>query len=177
MQVDACDLFPATSTRVERRYVHETPLQDPVLGRWDARSRSSPCARAAATSLCAPAVNGGEENAMRAWAYQCYGGPEVLQFASVAKPTPAADEVLVKVRAAGVNPLDWHYMRGMPYIMRMESRSWETRRIRGWASTLPGVVEAVGKDVTQFKPGDEVFGGETGAFAEYVRVARAARWC
>ena len=124
------------------------------------------------TSPCPPAVNGAEGNGMRAWTYPCYGGPEVLQLASVTKPTPAPDEVLVKVSAAAVNPLDWHYLRGEPYVMRMGAGI--------GAPTVPrlgvdfsGIVEAVGPDVTKFKPGDAVFGASNGAFGEYVVVSES----
>src|SRR5262249_25385658 len=85
-------------------------------------------------------------------------------------PTPGDDQMLVRVRAASVNPLDWHYMRGTPYIMRMGAglRKPEETRL---GVDFAGTVVAVGKNVKQLKPGDNVFGGRTGAFAEYV-VAR-----
>lgn len=106
---------------------------------------------------------------MKAIVYGCYGSPDVLELAEIAKPTPADDEVLVKVRAAAVNPLDWHYMRGQPYIMRLSSglgRPEDTR----FGVDFAGTVEAVGRNVRRFKPGDEVFGGRSGAFAQYVTV-------
>jgi NADPH:quinone reductase-like Zn-dependent oxidoreductase len=114
-----------------------------------------------------PAAQGA--NTMRAVVYRCYGPPDVLEVTNVEKPMPGDGQVLVRVRAASVNPLDWHYLRGSPYIMRLGSgigRPTETRLGVDFA----GVVEAVGKDVTRFAPGDEVFGGRTGAFAEYVVV-------
>ncbi len=120
----------------------------------------------------APAVASGSET-MQAVVYRCYGSPDILEFADIEKPTPADDEVLVKINAASVNPLDWHYMRGSPYIMRLMSglgAPTETRLGVDYA----GTVEAVGSNVTRFEPGDEVFGGRTGAFAEYVN-ARADR--
>ncbi|MGB5622887.1 MAG: NAD(P)-dependent alcohol dehydrogenase [Gammaproteobacteria bacterium] len=104
---------------------------------------------------------------MKAVVYRCYGSPDVLEYADIEKPTPADDEVLVKIHAASVNPLDWHYMRGSPYIMRLMSglgAPTETRLGVDYA----GTVEAVGSKVTRFKPGDAVFGAWTGAFAEYV---------
>ena len=73
------------------------------------------------TEDCKPAAETASENTMKAVIYRCYGGPEVLEYVDVAKPTPLDDEVLVKVHAAGVNPLDWHYMRGAPYVMRLMS--------------------------------------------------------
>jgi NADPH:quinone reductase-like Zn-dependent oxidoreductase len=106
---------------------------------------------------------------MKAIAYRCYGSPDVLEFADVEKPTPADDEVLVKVHAASVNPLDWHYMRGSPYIMRFGTGVGAPDRT-SMGVDFAGTVEAVGKNVKQFKPGDEVFGGKNGAFAEYVTV-------
>jgi NADPH:quinone reductase-like Zn-dependent oxidoreductase len=121
------------------------------------------------TSPCPPAATGVAENAMRAWTYHCYGGPEVLALASVAKPVPAADEVLVKVRAAAANPLDWHYLRGEPYIMRIGAGIGSPADSR-LGVDFAGVVESVGKDVTRFKTGDSVFGARGGAFSEYVVV-------
>lgn len=106
---------------------------------------------------------------MQAIRYRCYGSPEVLELTVVARPTPADDEVLVKVHAASVNPLDWHYMRGKPYIMRLSSGIGRPADPR-FGVDFAGTVEAVGKNVQRFKPGDEVFGGKSGALAEYVTV-------
>lgn len=105
---------------------------------------------------------------MRAIVYTEYGPPDVLQFTEEAKPTPKDDEVLIRIRAASVNPLDWHLVRGKPLFVRLMSGG-----LRKPKPTRPGVdvagqVEAVGKNVTQFKPGDEVFGVCQGALAEYV---------
>lgn len=104
---------------------------------------------------------------MRAITYTAYGPPEVLQFSEVAKPVPDDDEVLVRIRAASVNPLDWHFMRGAPYFLRLMAG------LRGPKFTrlgvdVAGTVEAAGPNVTQFKPGDDVFGACRGALAEYV---------
>ena len=106
---------------------------------------------------------------MKAWVYRCYGGPEVLQYEDLTKPVPADDEVLVKVRAASVNPLDWHYLRGKPYLMRMDVGLGVPKDI-GMGVDFAGVVESTGKSVTHFKAGDEVFGAGDGAFGEYVKV-------
>ena len=106
---------------------------------------------------------------MKAFVYCDYGQADVLKLEDVEKPVPAADEVLVKVRAAAVNPLDWHYMRGTPYFMRMQTGLRRPKVIR-LGVDFAGTVEATGSDVTQFKPGDAVFGGRTGAFAQYVSV-------
>ena len=107
---------------------------------------------------------------MKAIVYCDFGGPEVLKLIDIAKPTPNDDQVLIKVRAVSVNPYDWHFMRGEPYVMRMMTglRKPKTTRL---GVDFSGTVEAVGKNITQFKPGDEVFGGRTGAFAEYVVMA------
>jgi NADPH:quinone reductase-like Zn-dependent oxidoreductase len=104
---------------------------------------------------------------MKAIVYTRYGPPDVLELREIEKPTPKDDEVLVRVRAASVNPLDWHYMRGAPYIMRLGTGLRKPQNTR-LGVDLSGIVEAVGRNVTQFQPGDEVFGGRTGAFAEYV---------
>ena len=118
-----------------------------------------------------PVVADGTE-LMKAIVYRCYGSPDVLEFENVEKPTPLDDEVLVKVHAASVNPLDWHYMRGSPYFMRLMS-GLGAPNDTGLGVDFAGTVEAVGSNVTRFKPGDEVFGGKSGAFAEYVTVREA----
>lgn len=118
-----------------------------------------------------PAAPALAENAqsMKAVVYRCYGPPDVLQIENIAKPVPADDEILVKIHAASVNPLDWHYMRGSPYIMRLGS-GLGVPSDTSMGVDFAGTVEAVGTEVTKFKPGDEVFGGRGGAFAEYVIV-------
>lgn len=108
-------------------------------------------------------------NPMKAMVYCDYGSPDVLRIEEVEKPVPLDNQVLVRVRAISVNPLDWHYMRGEPYIMRLGTglrRPKETRLGVDFA----GTVEAVGAGVTRFKPGEEVFGGRQGAFSQYVTV-------
>ncbi len=108
---------------------------------------------------------------MNAIVYCQYGDASVLRLERIAKPVPNDDQVLVKVHAASVNPYDWHFMRGSPYILRLDAglRVPKVTRIGG---DFAGVIEAVGRNVTRFKPGDEVFGNRTGAFAEY-QVVRA----
>ncbi|MGH8222860.1 MAG: NAD(P)-dependent alcohol dehydrogenase, partial [Woeseiaceae bacterium] len=106
---------------------------------------------------------------MKAITYCDYGTAEVLKLENIEKPTPADDELLVRVRAASVNPFDWHYMRGTPYIMRIDTGLRKPKDLR-LGVDYAGTVEAVGRNVTQFKPGDDVFGGRNGAFAEYVSV-------
>jgi NADPH:quinone reductase-like Zn-dependent oxidoreductase len=120
------------------------------------------------TSDCpAPATASPAEATMKAVVYHCYGGPEVLEYAQIEKPVPAADEVLIKVHAAGVNPLDWHYMRGSPFVMRLMVGLGAPKNSH-FGRDFAGVVEAVGADVSRFVPGDRVFGGANGAFAEYL---------
>jgi NADPH:quinone reductase-like Zn-dependent oxidoreductase len=109
---------------------------------------------------------------MQAAVYRCYGSPDVVKLEPVPKPTLEDDRMLVKVHAASVNPLDWHYMRGKPYIMRAGAGMGAPEDIR-LGVDFAGTVEAVGKNVQQFKPGDEVFGGADGSFAEYVKVRAA----
>ncbi len=104
---------------------------------------------------------------MAAVVYRCYGGPQVVNLEQIAKPTPADDRVLVRVHAASVNPLDWHYVQGKPYIMRPMSGFGAPEDIR-LGTDFAGIVEAVGRNVTRFKPGDEVYGGADGSFAQYV---------
>ena len=116
----------------------------------------------------APAVPEGVAT-MRATTYRCYGPPAVLTLETMAKSSPADDQVLVQVHAAGVNPLDWHYLRGEPYLMRASSGLGAPTDIR-MGVDFAGTVAAVGKSVTQFRVGDEVFGGASGAFGEYVTV-------
>ena len=109
---------------------------------------------------------------MKAAVYRCYGSPDVVKLESVSRPTLEDDRMLVKVHAASVNPLDWHYVRGKPYFMRVASGMGTPEDIR-LGVDFAGTVEAVGKSVQQFKPGDAVFGGADGSFAEYVQVRAA----
>src|SRR6266498_5555170 len=107
---------------------------------------------------------------MKAIVYTKYGSPDVLQLKEVEKPTPGDDEVLVKVHAVSVNAADWHLMRGKPFLARLQGGLRKPKNPT-LGSDIAGRVEAVGKNATQFQPGDEVFGGiGQGGFAEYVSV-------
>lgn len=101
-----------------------------------------------------------------------YGGPESLEIAEVEKPIPTEEEVLVKVKAVSLNIADWYSMGGKPHFARLPFEVFKPKNIR-LGVDLAGVVEAVGANVTDFKPGDEVFGGRNGAFAEYVCARKA----
>lgn len=125
-------------------------------------SHNSPCAAAQPPPIGTPL--------MKAIVYRCYGSPDVLKLENVAKPPEADKRMLVKVHAASVNPLDWHYMRGEPYLVRLGAGLGAPDDIH-MGVDFSGTVVSVGKDVTRFKPGDEVFGGRDGAFGEYVSVA------
>ncbi len=107
---------------------------------------------------------------MKAIVYTRYGSPDVLQRTEVEKPTPRNDEVLVRVHAVSANALDWHHLRGAPFLVRLQDGLRKPKNsILG--SDIAGRVVGVGPSVTQFQPGDEVFGGiGQGGFAEYVAV-------
>jgi NADPH:quinone reductase-like Zn-dependent oxidoreductase len=112
---------------------------------------------------------------MKAIIYTRYGPPDVLQLAEVDLPTPGDDEVLVRVQAVSINAMDWHLMRGQPAFARVLMGGLRRPRHPILGSDIAGRVEAVGRNVTQFQPGDEVFGGiGQGGFAEYA-AARASR--
>jgi NADPH:quinone reductase-like Zn-dependent oxidoreductase len=110
---------------------------------------------------------------MKAIVYRNYGSPDVLTCEEIAKPTAGDDGVLIGVRAASVNPLDWKLMTGGPSIVR-KLFALRKPRIKRPGVDVAGQVAAVGKNVTQFKPGDEVFGTCRGAFAEFVSTSDAA---
>jgi NADPH:quinone reductase-like Zn-dependent oxidoreductase len=109
---------------------------------------------------------------MKAIVYQNFGSPDILRCEEIDKPTPGDNEVLIKVRAASVNPLDWKLMKGGPFIVRILLGLGKPK-IKRPGVDVAGQIEAVGRNVTQFKPGDEVFGTCVGAFAEYATSASA----
>jgi NADPH:quinone reductase-like Zn-dependent oxidoreductase len=106
---------------------------------------------------------------MKAITCSRYGPPDVLAFEDIDEPTVGDSEVLVRVRAASVNPRDWHFLRGLPYVMRPTGLRLPEHGVLG--SDVAGQVEAVGRAVTRFRPGDEVYANVLeGAFAEYASV-------
>ena len=122
------------------------------------------------TADCEPAPEiAADTETMQAIRARCYGSADVLTLETVPKPIPAADEVLVRVKAAAVNPYDYHFMRGSPYVMRLMAGIGRPKDFRAGVD-FAGIVEAVGSDVTRFEVGDAVFGGATGAFAQYLTV-------
>jgi NADPH:quinone reductase-like Zn-dependent oxidoreductase len=110
---------------------------------------------------------------MKAIVHHAYGSADVLRLEDVPIPVPEAGEVVIRVRAASVNPLDWHFMRGLPYFVRIMTGLRRPKSPR-LGVDVAGEVEVVGRGVTRLKPGDEVFGACRGAFAEYA-AARESR--
>jgi NADPH:quinone reductase-like Zn-dependent oxidoreductase len=104
---------------------------------------------------------------MKAITQHTYGSADVLGLEDIATPVAGPDEVLIRVRAAGVGPDVWHLMTGLPYFVRLMGFGLRKPKARVLGLDIAGTVDAVGKDVTQFRPGDEVFGTCRGAFAEY----------
>src|SRR5215468_340142 len=105
---------------------------------------------------------------MKAIVQDVYGSADVLELRDIDRPAIGADEVLVKVRAAGVDPGVWHLMTGLPYLVRAMGFGLRKPKVAVRGRDLAGVVEAVGAHVTRLHPGDEVYGTcERGSFAEY----------
>ncbi len=129
-----------------------------------AMSHNSPCGSASPAGLRQP---------MKAAVYRCYGAADVVRIESIERPVPSDHGVLVRVHATSINPLDWHFMRGEPYIVRTSS-GWGAPKDTSMGTDFAGTVEAVGKLVTRFKPGDQVFGAGHAAFAQYLRTPEDA---
>ena len=105
---------------------------------------------------------------MKAIVQDVYGNSDVLGLRDIPKPVPGDGEVLIKVRAAGVDQGVWHLMTGRPYLIRLFGYGLKKPKVPVRGREVAGVVEAVGAGVTRFQPGDEVFGTCEGSFAEYV---------
>jgi len=109
---------------------------------------------------------------MQAIVHYNYGSPDVFRCEEVQKPTAADDQVLIKVHAASANPADWHTMRADPFFIRLMGDGLLKPKHKILGIDVAGRVEAVGRNVEQFQPGDEVFGASKfGGFAEYVCAA------
>src|SRR5437667_7349854 len=106
-------------------------------------------------------------NPMKAIVHCDYGLAN-LKLEEIEKPVPADDQIMVKVHAVSVNPYDWHFVEGTPYVMRGIGVGLRKPKEIRLGVDFAGTVEAVGKNVSQYKPGDDVFGGREGAFAQYV---------
>jgi NADPH:quinone reductase-like Zn-dependent oxidoreductase len=111
---------------------------------------------------------------MKAVVYAKYGSPDVLELKEIEKPTPKDDEVLVRVQAASLNALDWHVLRGKPFLVRFMGFGLLRPKKPILGADFAGRVEAVGRNVRRFQPGDEVFGSRLGGFAEYHAVREDA---
>jgi NADPH:quinone reductase-like Zn-dependent oxidoreductase len=107
---------------------------------------------------------------MKAIVYEKYGSPDVVELKDIDTPAAGDDQVLVKVHAASVNPIDWHRMRGQPYFLRMREGLAKPKNT-GLGADVAGRVEAVGRNVTQVQAGDEVFGMSIRTLAEHVSVS------
>jgi len=107
---------------------------------------------------------------MKAVVYRCYGSPDVLHVEAISKPEITDNELLVRVHAASINPAEIHFMTGKPYIVRLLTGIGAPEYTR-LGNDFAGIVESVGQNVKRFKPGDQVFGGNRGALAEYVALS------
>jgi NADPH:quinone reductase-like Zn-dependent oxidoreductase len=117
-----------------------------------------------------------EKTMMKALVRHQYGGPGVVRVEEVERPALEDDRVLVRVHASSLNKADWHRIRGWPLLLRPITRDGMVRPRSALLGTdFAGVVEAVGENVTDLAPGDEVFGGRNGAFAEYVSATNVVR--
>jgi NADPH:quinone reductase-like Zn-dependent oxidoreductase len=117
----------------------------------------------------AASVKTAQETTMKAIVQDAYGSAEVLQFREIDRPVPKDDEVLVRVHAAGLDRGVWHLMTGLPYMLRLIGFGFRRPKVRVRGMDVAGRVEAVGPEVTRFRPGDAVFGWSDGTYAEYAR--------
>jgi NADPH:quinone reductase-like Zn-dependent oxidoreductase len=122
------------------------------------------------------AVSPPEGRTIKAVAQDRYGDADVLALREIQAPVTGDDEVLIRVRAAGVDPGVWHLMTGRPYLVRVMGFGPRAPEVRVRGRDVAGTVETVGRGVRQFKPGDDVYGTVEGSFAEFVvRVRRGSQ--
>src|SRR5688500_6075688 len=154
---------PAPSETIEPRGSMRSAggtVSGPTSDSWKRRMETFHSRSGATRSAC------GDWVPVKAIHYTEYGSPDVLRLVDVPRPSPEDGEVLIQVRAAAANPLDWRLMRGSPYGIRIMTGLRKPRDAR-LGVDVAGRVEAVGANATEFRPGDEVFGSCNGAFAEY----------
>jgi len=143
----------------------------PIQGAGTASPLTHPCECVDVGHRRSPSHVSLQETFMQAIVQDAYGAADVLHLREIARPTVGADEVLIRVHAAGVDFGVWHLMTGLPYAVRLVMGVRKPRNpVRGLE--VAGVVEAAGVNVTAFKPGDEVFGVGEGSFAEYARASQ-----
>jgi NADPH:quinone reductase-like Zn-dependent oxidoreductase len=130
-------------------------------------SHDSACGSATALDAGVPS--------MKAVLQRCYGSAAVAKLENTARPVAADHRIVVKVHAASVNPLDWHYLHGTPYLLRMQAGLGAPTDPR-MGVDFAGTVESVGAGVSAVRPGDQIFGGADGALAEYVSVSDTGPW-
>lgn len=147
-----------------------------TIGRWTGRLLAGVVVLAAAWLViaywrsdndCAAVMAAVPARPMKGYVYCDYGAADLLKLGELETPTPGDHQLLIKVRASAVNPLELHYLHGTPYFMRLGTGLRKPKNIRIGVD-FAGTVEAVGPNVSQFKVGDDVFGGRTGALAEYI---------
>jgi NADPH:quinone reductase-like Zn-dependent oxidoreductase len=111
---------------------------------------------------------------MKSIQYEKYGSPDVMELRDVPKPEPNDDQLLIKIQAASVNAYDWHFLTADIFLIRFMGGGVFKPKYTGLGADIAGIVEEVGKNITQFKPGDEVFGMVRGGFAEYACAKEAS---
>jgi NADPH:quinone reductase-like Zn-dependent oxidoreductase len=159
----------ANFAKTEFYEVHEFSVSREFVGKVSRTIHFGGCpARSGGVTLGATNPVGKEENSMKAMVRDTYGPPDLLELRDIDIPEIADDEVLIHVHAAGVGRDVWHVMRGLPYPIRLAGYGFRAPKNPVIGSDVAGVVEAVGKNVSRFQPGDEVFGIGKGSYAEYV---------
>jgi hypothetical protein len=172
------DVGPATLAVLVAVFVIGASASQPTLGAlahrsyWVRQTKPLTCADADRDSGGGnEVVSSARRECVKAIVQDTYGSTDVLELRDIDKPEIADGEVLVRVHAAGVDRGVWHLMAGLPYPVRLAGCGLRAPKTQVPGMDLAGVVDAVGKDVTRFQPGDEVFGVGKGSFAEYARAS------